>query len=341
MLESARVGYWDRKKILVTGGGGFVGSHVVEHLLAVGRGARVTVADRPSPTKRRNLAAVWKDIRFLSADLSTEAGALRACRGQDAVLHLAASVGGVGYNSVHHGSLFRDNMVLAARVLEASRRAGVGRVLMASSACVYPRDCAIPTPESEGFRDAPERTNEGYGWAKRMAEYLAGAYRQEFGLEVAIARPYNAYGPRDHFDPERSHVIAALVKRVCDGENPLRVWGDGKATRSFLFVEDFARGLVEIAEKRATPDPVNLGADEEVSVGDLARRIVRLAGSPAKIVFDPSKPSGQPRRRCDTRKLEREVGFRARVDLNEGLARTIAWYREHEGAAAERRRARR
>jgi len=324
------MGYWDRKKVLVTGGGGFIGSHVVEELLSRGRGVRVTVAGRAGPVKRRNLSAVWKDIRFAAAELSDPAAARRLCKGQDVVINMAASVGGVGWNSKHPGSLFRDNMAIGTNVLEAARRADVGRFLVVSSACVYPRDCAIPTPETEGFRDAPEKTNEGYGWAKRMQEYLGRAYAEEFGMEIAIARPYNAYGPRDHFDPKLSHVIAALVKRVCDGENPVQVWGDGKTTRSFLYVEDFARGLLDVAEKYPKADPLNIGADDEISVGGLAALIVRLAGTGAKLTFDPSKPSGQPRRRCDVRKAAKAIGFKARVALPEGLAKTIAWYRAHE-----------
>jgi GDP-L-fucose synthase len=324
------MGYWDRKKVLVTGGGGFIGSHVVERLLEAGRGVRVTVADRPSPTKRRNLAAVWKDVRFVRAELSDPKAAERLCRGQDVVLNLAASVGGVGWNSAHPASLFRDNIAIGVNVLEGARRAGVGRFLVVSSACVYPRDCAIPTPETEGFRDEPEITNAGYGWAKRMAEYAGRAYASEYGMQVAIARPYNAYGPRDHFDPARSHVIAALVKRICDGENPVKVWGDGTTTRSFLYVDDFARGLLEVAEKYPKADPLNIGADDEISVRGLAELIARLSGSGAKLVFDPTKPSGQPRRRCAVEKARKAIGFSARVALPEGLAKTIAWYREHE-----------
>jgi GDP-L-fucose synthase len=322
--------YWDKKKVLVTGGGGFIGSHVVELLLRSGKGVTVTVADRPSPAKKRNLKAVWKDISFKKAELSDPRAAVKLCRGQDVVLNLAASVGGVGWNSAHSASLFRDNVAIGVNVLEAARRADVGRFLVVSSACVYPRDCAIPTPESEGFRGEPEKSNEGYGWAKRMSEYAGRAYAAEFGMEVAIARPYNAYGPRDHFDAERSHVIAALVKRVCDGEDPVRVWGDGSVTRSFLYVEDFARGLLEVAEKHPKADPLNIGADEEISMRELAGLIVRLSGSRAKLAFDPSKPSGQPRRRCDTSKARRTIGFEARVSLTEGLARTIEWYRAHE-----------
>jgi GDP-L-fucose synthase len=324
------MGYWDRKKVLVTGGGGFIGSHVVERLLSSGTSVRVTVADRPGPSKKRNLAAVWKDIRFVKAELSDLKAVERLCRGQDVVLNLAASVGGVAWNSAHPASLFRDNIAIGVNVLEGARRAGVERFLVVSSACVYPRDAVIPTPETEGFRDAPEITNAGYGWAKRMAEYLGRAYAEEFGMEVAIARPYNAYGPRDHFDPERSHVIAALVKRICDGENPVKVWGDGSATRSFLYVDDFARGLLEVAEKYPKADPLNVGADDEISVRELAEMIVRLSGSRAKLVFDLLKPAGQPRRRCDVTKTKKTIGFQARVALPEGLARTIEWYREHE-----------
>lgn len=318
---------------------GFIGSHLVEALLARGRGARVTVAGRSPVLARRNLAAVWKDVRFAAADLADPAAARRLCRGRDVVINMAASVGGVGWNSTHPASLFRDNMGLGLALIEAARRADVGRYVVVSSACVYPRDCAIPTPESEGFRGEPELTNAGYGWAKRMQEYLGRSYHEEFGMEVAIARPYNAYGPRDHFDPARSHVIAALVKRVCDGENPVRVWGDGSTTRSFLYVEDFARGVLDVAERHPKADPVNIGADDEISVRDLAAAVVRLAGTGASLSFDPSKPSGQPRRRCDVSKARDVLGFTARVGLEEGLAKTIAWYREHEMKPSRRRRA--
>jgi GDP-L-fucose synthase len=324
------MGFWDRKKVLVTGGGGFIGSHVVELLLKSGRGVKVTVGDHAGPIKRRNLKAVWKDVRFVNSELTDPAAARRLCKGQDVVINMAASVGGVGYNSVHPGSLFRDNMAIGLNILEAARRAEVGRYVVVSSACVYPRDCAIPTPESEGFRDVPEITNAGYGWAKRMQEYAGRAYAEEFGMEVAIARPYNAYGPRDHFDPARSHVIAALVKRVCDGENPVKVWGDGSTTRSFLYVEDFARGVLEVAAKYPKADPLNIGADDEISIRDLSDMIVRLAGTGAKLSFDLMKPSGQPRRRCDVTKAKNEIGFQARVGLPEGLAKTIEWYRAHE-----------
>lgn len=328
------MGYWDNKKVLVTGGGGFAGSHVVE--LLIGRGARVTVADHVSDVKKRNLAAVLKNksLKLVSADATDLAVMGRLCRGQDVVINMAATVGGVHYNSVHSGSLFRVNMAIGLAGIEATRLAGVGRFVVVSSACVYPRDCAIPTPESEGERGAPEITNEGYGWAKRMQEYLGRAYASEHKMSVAIARPYNTYGPRADFAPERSHVISALVKRVCDGENPVKVWGDGSSTRSFLYVEDFARGVLEVAEKYPQADPLNIGKDEEISVADLARAIIRLAGTGAKIEFDPSKPSGQRRRHCDVTKARRTIGFEAAVSLEEGLKKTIAWYRQNEAAVS-------
>ncbi len=324
--------FWDRKKVLVTGGGGFIGSHVVERLLRNHKEVRVTVAGRMGKENRRNLSEVLRNprLRTIKGDLRDPRFCRRACKNQEVVLNLAGVVGGVGYNSAHHGSLFRDNMTLQLNVIEAARLEKVSRYLVVSTACVYPRICRIPTPESEGFREAPERTNEGYGWAKRMGEYLGRAYAEEYGMTVAIVRPYNAYGPRDHFDPAKSHVIAALVRRVCEGERPLKVWGDGKSTRAFLYVDDFAQGLLDVAEKYPKADPVNIGSAEEVSIRDLATAVLRAASAEkTRLIFDPSKPSGQPRRACDTTKSKKVLGFRAKVSLDEGLRRTVAWYREN------------
>lgn len=324
--------FWDRKKVLVTGGGGFIGSHVVELLLRKHKEVRVTVAGRMSKENKRNLSEVLRNpyLRTIKGDLRDPRFCRRACKNQDVVLNLAGVVGGVGYNSKHHAGLFRDNVILQLNVLEAARLEAVKRYLVVSTACVYPRDCAIPTPESEGFRDQPELTNRGYGWAKRMGEYAGRAYASEFGMSIAIVRPYNAYGPRDHYDVEKSHVIAALVRRVCEGESPLKVWGDGKSTRAFLYVSDFARGLLDVAEKYPNADPVNIGSAEEVSIKDLAKAVLHAAGADkTKLVFDPAKPSGQPRRACDTAKSRKVLGFQAEIGLQEGLARTVAWYREN------------
>ena len=327
------MGYWDGKTVLVTGGAGFIGSHLVEELLRRAPKAKVTVADNLSSGHKGNLSAVAKKVRLLQADFLKPADCAKACKGQQVVLNLAARVAGVGYNSAHPATMFRDNMRMTLNMLEAAREAKARRFLVVSSACVYRRDCAIPTPESEGFEGLPEPTNEGYGWAKRMAEMLGASYAREFGLEVAIARPYNAYGPRDHFDSAENHVIPSLVRRFARGEDPVRVWGDGSASRAFLFVEDAARGLLDAAERCPDADPVNLGTDEEVTVRALAETIKRLSGSKARLEFDPSKPSGQPRRNCDTRKALAKAGFAAKVGLEEGLRRTVEWYRARGGKA--------
>lgn len=319
--------FWSKKKVLVAGGGGFIGSHLVEELLRRAPEAQVTVAGHLSARARANLKAVASKVILLEVELLDRGACEKACRGQDVVLNLAAKVGGVGYNSVHHGSLFRDNMTLALNLLEGARLAGCERSLVTSSACVYPRAPKLPTPESEGFREEPEPTNAGYGWAKRMSEYAAKAYAEEFAMKVAVARPYNAYGPRDDFAPETSHVIPALIRRVVSGEDPLRVWGDGTQTRTFLYVEDFARGCLDLVERRPQPDPVNLGSDEEVTVAELARLIVAAAGTGTTLEFDPSKPAGSPRRRCDTSKARAEIGFQAKTPLAEGLRKTVEWYK--------------
>ena len=220
-----------------------------------------------------------------------------------------------------------DNIQIAKNLIEASLKNNVERFLVVSSACVYPRHCLIPTPEEEGFKDDPEPTNLGYGWAKRVMELMGRFYEMEYGMKVGIARPYNAYGPRDDFDPATSHVIPGIIRRVFEGENPLVVWGSGKQTRSFLYVEDFARGLIEVIEKYPKADPINIGTDEEITIGDLAKMIVELSGKEIEIKFDTEKPDGQPRRNCDTKKAKKLAGFEAKTKLKIGLRETILWYK--------------
>ena len=319
---------WRGKPVLVTGGTGFVGSHLVERLIAHGASVRVTGRDKTRAN--RFLAAVADQIEFLAGDLAQDAAFAReACASQWAVFNLAASVAGVGYNVEHPGELFRDNVRLGMNVLDAAVDARVERSLCISSACVYPRHCTVPTPESEGFVDDPEVTNFGYGWAKRVLEVQARCYAKEYPIKVAIARPYNLYGPRDDFDWETSHVIAALGRKTVERQDPLVVWGDGRQTRSFLYVEDCVEGLLRILERHPEPDPVNLGSNEEITIGDLVGLVHELCGSKARIAFDKSKPSGQPRRNGNFTKAHEKLGFVAAVSLREGLKRTIAWYREH------------
>jgi len=317
--------YWKNKKVLVTGGAGFIGSHVVDLLLQ--KKAEVSVI-----TKTGNIEKIShhkKRIRIYKADLTDYIQAKRASRNQDIILNLASKVAGIQYNIVHPAIMFEDNVRIAQNMIKAAYENGTDRFLIVSSACIYPRNTSIPTPESEGFIGDPEPSNLGYGWAKRTAELLGRFYNSEFGMKVAIARPYNAYGPRDNFNPEISHVIPGIIKRVFDGENPLVVWGSGKQTRSFLYSRDFARGLLLTAEKYPVADPVNIGSDEEIPIGDLVKLILKLTGSKIKIKFDTSKPDGQPRRSCDTKKATAKIGFTTETPLKEGLKETIEWYRQH------------
>lgn len=317
--------FWKNKKVLVTGGTGFIGSHVVENL--VERGAHVTVLDNLQNGKIKNIAYLKNQLRFIKGNCADPKDASRACKGQRVVMNLAARVGGIEYNRTHQATMLRDNLTIGATMIEAARSAKVERFLVVSSACVYPRACRVPTQEEEGFDGEPEPTNGGYGWAKRMAEKLGVYYAEEFGMKVGIVRPYNCYGPRDHFDPQTSHVIPALMKRIFDGENPVVVWGSGRQTRAFLYVEDLARGMIEAIERYPVPDPVNLGTDEEVTIRELVETIIHLSGAHPKVVFDTTKPDGSPRRNSDNRKAKAKLAFIAQTPLEEGIGKTVEWYK--------------
>lgn len=301
--------FYQNKRVFVTGGYGFIGTYLVAALKAVG--AKVT-------------ALSHQDL-----DLENAQAVAVAMNHHDFVFHLAAHVGGIHYNQAHPARLLHRNLLPILNVLEAARLVKIKRLLLVSSACVYPRHCLVPTPESEGFKAEPEPTNYGYGWAKRIAEVLAKTYAQEYGLRVGIVRPYNAYGPGDNFDPKQSHVIPALVKRVLDGENPLVVWGDGSASRSFIYVDDVVKGMMLALEKYPVPDPVNLGTQEEIKIKDLVTLIIRISGKKLPVKFDLTKPNGQPRRNCDTTKAEQLLGFRAKVKLAQGLESVINYYRDY------------
>lgn len=316
--------FYANKRVVVTGGAGFIGSHVVEMLVA--RGAQVTV-----PVRKENsaefLKAVQNKIAIVEADLRDRPRVEALMKGQDIVMNLAAAKGGgIAHSMKHHGSLFRDNMEPFLQVLDAAREARVERFLVVSSACVYSKDARSPAPEEDGFVGVPEAANAGYGWSKRMEEYMGQAYAAEFGMKIAIARPFNAYGPRDDFFAEYNHVIPGLIKRIFQGENPLIVWGTGKQTRSFVYVTDFARGLLDVCEKYPVADPLNIGSNEEISIGDLARLIVELSGKKVEIQFDTTKPDGPLRRSADTRKALEKIEYRTEVSLREGLEKCIEWY---------------
>lgn len=322
-----KINFWSGKKVLVTGGAGFIGSHVTEML--VKNRALVTVLDHITRDKLVNIRSVKSQIKLITGDIGDISVAKTSCLNQEIIINMAARVGGIQYNITHQGSILRENLLIACNMLEAARMAKVKRFLQVSSACVYPHDAIIPTPESEGTRDEPESTNGGYGWGKRMGELLAKYYTEEFGMKIGIVRPYNCYGPRDHFMSEVSHVIPALIKRVFDGENPLVVWGSGNQTRAFLYVEDLAEGILLAAEKYCTPDPINLGTDEEISMKDLISLILAISGEKRKAIFDKSKPDGSPRRNSNNSKAKKKIGFKAKTKIRQGLKETIKWYLEN------------
>ncbi len=316
--------FWDGRRTLVTGGSGFIGSHLVERLLE--QGAKVRVVGRSRKNLEKMVGLKSSDVEFLEGDLRDLDFTTNICEGMEAVFNLAARVAGAGWNSSHPGSMFTQNIELSLHLLDSAVRHGVERFLCVSSACVYSRDCTVPTKESEGFWDNPDLSNFGYGWAKRVLEVQAKSYSKEYPIKIGIVRPYNGYGPRDNFEWETSHVIPALIRKVIEGQDPINVWGDGSQTRSFLYVEDFVKGLMLGLEIYPEPDPVNIGTDEEVTIKELILLIAKLAGRSNRLEFDTSKPTGQPRRNGDFSKARALLNFEPSFTLEKGLRQTIDWY---------------
>jgi len=304
------------KRILITGGAGFLGSHVTEKL--------------------RSRGISEKDIfipRSGDFDLRNENNCKKAVKGMDIVIHLAAKVGGIGYNQEKPGELFYDNMIMGARMVEAAYRAGVKKFVALGTVCAYPKFAPVPFHEEDLWNGYPEETNAPYGLAKKALLIQAQAYRKQYGFNIIFLLPVNLYGPRDSFDPAKSHVIPALIKKVYDakkeGRNYVELWGTGCATREFLYVEDAAEGIVLATEKYDKPEPVNLGSGQEISVKDLVKLICRLMDFKGEIRWNASKPDGQPRRMLDVSRAGREFGFRASTLFEEGLKKTIAWYEDN------------
>ncbi len=249
----------------------------------------------------------------------------------EVLIHLAARVGGIGANRRNPGLFFHENMAMGLHVLEEARAQGVGRVVLLGTICSYPRDTKVPFREEDLWNGYPEETNAPYGVAKKALLVMGRAYREQYGLDAVAVLPVNLYGPGDHFDLEDSHVVPALVRKMVEaaerGDPEVEIWGTGKPTREFLYVEDAADGILRAAEALEGSEPVNLGAGAEISVADLARMVAAEAGFRGALRFDPSRPDGQPRRCLDTSRAERLLGWKATTPLQEGIARTVAWFR--------------
>ena len=278
--------------------------------------------------KKKFLTHVENDLKFVKGDLLNRDDALKACKDQDFVFHLASKVAGIGYNIEHSGTMMTENSIMSLNMLDAARKSNVERYQYISSTCVYPREASIPTPEGEGMLGDPELSNLGYGWAKRVGELQAKMHAKEFGMKVSIIRPMNAYGPRDDFDPETSHVIPALIRKIINAKTEVSIWGSGNQTRSFVYVDDVARGMLIALEKLTAPDPINIGTDEEIKIKDLVSMIVNITGrNDLQIKYDKTKPEGQLRKTADTKKAEELIQYKPKYSLEEGLKHTIDWYR--------------
>lgn len=318
-----RNGYWQNKKVLVTGGCGMMGSYVTEFLVKAG--TRVRVADNLSRGSKEFIRGVLDSIEFFQDDLLDLEACRRVCKGQEIVLNLAAKVTGIEYNRTHQREMFETNFLLQRNVIHAAAECGANRFLQVSTACIYPHDALVPTPESEGSRGAPEPTNEGYGWSKRMGEQLAKYYTRETEMECVIIRPFNAYGPRDNFIEAESHVIPALIHRILRGDNPVEIWGSGNQKRVFVHARDIAKGMILVTEKAPPAEPVNIGHDRMVTIKELFETICRVLGKSPEPRFDAAKPEGYPARAADTTKLRALTGFIPSISLEEGIREMLEW----------------
>jgi len=305
--------FWDKKKILLTGGAGFLGSHIVEQLQQ--RGVRNNQLFIP---------------RSRELDLRKWENCVKAVKGRDIVIHLAGKVGGIGFNQKYPGELFYDNAMMGIQLIEAARQEGVEKCVIIGTVCAYPKFTPVPFSEDELWNGYPEETNAPYGLAKKMLLVQCQAYREQYGFNAIYLLPVNLYGPRDNFNPESSHVIPALIKKfieaVQEKKPVVEIWGTGSASREFLYVGDAARAIVLATERYNKPDPVNLGAGQEISIKDLVTIIKKYTGFTGNIHWDTTKPDGQPRRCLVTSRAKEEFGFVAQVPFEEGLKRTVAWY---------------
>jgi GDP-L-fucose synthase len=308
--------HWPSERVVVTGGAGFLGGYVLDELRR--RGATGIVVPRSRDYDLVDMEAVKRLYRDARPTV---------------VLHLAARVGGIGANRDNPGKFFYDNLMMGVQLIEAARHAGVKKLVALGTICAYPKFCPVPFREEDIWNGYPEETNAPYGLAKKMLLVQSQAYREQYGFDSCVLFPVNLYGPRDNFDLHTSHVIPALVRKCVEarewGDRSIVVWGDGSASREFLHARDAAEAIVAASERYDKSDPVNLGAGFEILIRDLVPLVARLCRFQGEIVWDTSKPNGQPRRMLDTSRAAAEFGWKARIGFEEGLAETVKWYEEN------------
>ncbi len=309
--------FWNSRRVVVTGGCGFLGGYILEGLKA--RGATnvfVPPIEDYDLTQKSNIIGMYEDMY------------------PDVVIHLAAVVGGIGANLAHPGKFFYENLIMGVELIEEARKRNLEKFVAIGTICAYPKFTPVPFKEENLWNGYPEETNAPYGLAKKMLLVQSKAYRQEYGFNSIYLLPVNLYGPRDNFDPASSHVIPAIIKKVFDaidkGDDHISVWGTGKASREFIYAADAAEGILLATEKYNESEPVNIGAGFEITIKNLVKNIVKLTGFKGEIRWDTSKPDGQPRRCLDTQKAFEKFGFRAKTDFDEGLRNTIKWYRKQK-----------
>ena len=302
-------------RVLVTGGGGFLGSHLIERLESDGHDVF--------------------SARQIEYDLTSPEGAARLFgdAAPELVFHLAAEVGGIGANRANPGRYWYANLAMGLNVLEQARLHETPKLVISGTVCSYPKFAETPFREATLWDGYPEETNAPYGVAKKAVLVGAQAYREQYGLSTVFLLPTNLYGPHDNFDLQTSHVIPALIRKMVDATDQVVLWGDGSPTREFLYVEDCVEGFVLAAERYDDPEPVNLGASREISIRELAEIVAEVAGYEGEIVWDTSKPGGQPRRSVDGSRAQEQFGFEARTGLRDGIERTVAWYRSNRVAS--------
>lgn len=322
---------WTDRHVIVTGGAGFLGSHLVQRLQQRGLDAAQITVPRKATYDLRQQEAVQQ----LFSDVQAATGTPPQ---QTVLIHLAGNVGGIGYNREHPGELFYDNIMMGTQLIETARQVELQKFVSIGTICAYPKFTPVPFLEADLWRGYPEETNAPYGLAKKMLLVQGQAYRQQYGFNSIFLLPVNLYGPGDNFDPRSSHVIPALIYKCMEaieqGTDEIVVWGDGSPTREFLYVEDAAEGILLATERFNGPQPVNLGSSFEISIRDLVEQIVALTGFSGRITWDSSKPNGQPRRKLDTSRAKELFGFEARTSFAEGLRQMIEDYKMRRRQAA-------